>query len=68
MRKNDEVQDLEERLFAEELCHEGTKLNLDKRQELVNDLYSDIQLIEIREMNLKEQLKDAMTESDFLYK
>lgn len=33
----------------------------------VDDLYGDIQLIEIREMYLKDQLKDAMTESDFLY-
>jgi len=31
----------------------------------VDDLYSDIQLIEIREMNLKQQLKDVMIENDF---
>ncbi len=36
-------------------------------QEKIDDLYSDIQILEIREMHLKDQLKDAMTEADFLY-
>lgn len=40
---------------------------VEQLQSKIDDLYADIQILEIREMHLKDQLKDAMTESDFLY-
>lgn len=36
-------------------------------EETVSNLYGDIQVLEIREMHLKEQLKETMIENDFLY-
>lgn len=47
------------------LMHKNDELQ--NLEEKIDDLYSDIQLLEIREMRLKDQLKDAMTEADFLY-
>ncbi len=40
---------------------------IEELEEKVDDLQSDILILEIREMNLKDELKDAMTEADFLY-
>ena len=37
-------------------------------EETISNLHGDIQLLEIREMQLKDELKDVILENEFMYK